>query len=154
MSGDSKKDNAEVFYISRYLNNPMGFLDNSLFNFPVCISSYFGESVTDDSHFHPSSGIQELRKAVAAGSLAQQGVYDFDDGKDNGYTPALRKIAPDPVEVDEAIKYVSDEAKNAKEKVDSDEADKKFKARQDKALKGLEGLSDALFESPSSDSQE
>lgn len=154
MSVDSKKNKAEVFYISRYLDNPMGFLDNSLFNFPVCIPSFFGDSVTDDSHFHPSSGIQELRKAVAAGSLAQQGVYDFEDGKDNGYTPSLRKIAPDPVEVDEAIKYVSEEAKKAKEKVDSDEADKQFKQRQDKALKGLEGLSDALFETPSSNNQE
>lgn len=154
MSVDSKKNKPEVFYISRYLDNPMGFSDNSLSTFPVCISSFFGESVTDDSHFHPSSGVQELRKAVAAGSLAQQGVYDFEDGKDNGYTPALRKIAPDPVEIDEAIKYVSDGAKKAKEQADSDEADKKLKERQEKALKGLEGLSDALSEVPSSNTQE
>lgn len=101
-----------------------------------------GSSVADFSHYRPTANL--VRAALSAGNLSTKGIYDFDDGKDNGYTPKLRKIAPDAVEIDLALQTVKDSAKKAKDDADKAQLEKEQNALAEKAVKGLSALSDVV----------
>lgn len=118
---------------------------NQAFVFP-CI----GSKIVDDSKYRPTVNL--VRNAISGGGLEAKGVYDFEDGKDNGFNPALRKIAPDPVEVDEALASIAQNAKDAELKAKKAQTDKEAKELESKALNGLSKFSDALdSDSDSSD---
>lgn len=103
-------------------------------------SSFFGDSVVDDSKYRPNANV--VRQGIDSGGLYQEGVYDFNDGKDNGFTPTLRKLSPDPVEVDTALQVIKDSAKKAKSKQDQEALEKQQQELNDKAIKGLSALGD------------
>lgn len=111
-------------------------------------SSFLGDTVVDDSKYRPNANV--VRSGIDSGGLYQEGVFDFNDGKDNGYTPTLRKLSPDPVEVDTALEFIRESAKNAKSKQDKATLEKQQQELTDKALKGLS----ALGEIASQDSSE
>lgn len=111
-------------------------------------SSFLGDSVVDDSKYRPNANV--VRQGIDSGGLYQEGVYDFNDGKDNGFTPTLRKLSPDPVEVDTALQVIKDSAKKAKSKQDQEALEKQQQDLNDKALKGLSALGEIV----SSDSSE
>lgn len=81
-------------------------------------TSFLGDTVVDDSKYRPNANV--VRSGIDSGGLYQEGVFDFNDGKDNGFTPALRKLAPDPVEVDNALQFVKDSAQKAKSQQDKE----------------------------------
>lgn len=156
MSYDVSKDVAKkisslpfkVPAYSRYMKiSPFGKSQIVKFNF---FEPCKGGKVVDDSHYHIRQTPQLVRAAIASGSLNSVGVFDFDDGKDNGFNPALRKIAPDAVEVDEAVQVIKDSAKKAKDEEISKQLEKEQKDLNDKALKGLSALGD-IVDSDSSD---
>lgn len=105
----------------------------------IQISADLSEKIVDDSHFVPR--VKQVRDFIASGGVPNGDlVYDFTDGVDNGFTPNLRKLNPDPVEVDLAIKDTVDSA-NAK----------KSKLEKDIAQKQKEDLEHKLYESLTSD---
>lgn len=127
---------------TRYMKiSPFGDSFYSRFEF---FTPQKGQKVVDDSHYHIRQTPQLIRQAISSGSLSSVGLYDFDDGKDNGFNPVLRKIAPDPVEVDEAVRVIKESAKKAKDEQVSKQQAQEQKDLNDKALKGLSSLSDAL----------
>lgn len=113
-------------------------------------SPFLGDTVVDDSKYRPNANV--VRQGIDSGGLYQEGVFDFNDGKDNGFTPALRKLSPDPVEVDTALQVIKDSAKKAKSKQDQEALDKQQQELNDKALKGLSVLGDIASEDNSSES--
>lgn len=119
---------------------------NQVFVFP-CL----GSKIVDDSKYRPTVNL--VRNAISGGGLESKGIYDFEDGKDNGFNPTLRKIAPDPVEVDEALASIAQNAKDAESKAKKAQSDKEAKELESKALNGLSKLSDA-FDSEDSDSSD
>lgn len=124
-------------------------LDNVQFGYkPKLIDDNFNQKdvliakVVDDSHYVPNS--EAVRHSLAAGNFGTtQGVYDFPDGKDNGFNPKLRGLGFDPAEVDQAANEIVKEAKDkadAKSKADSDA---KKAERANKVLDNLASLSDS-----------
>lgn len=111
-------------------------------------SPFLGDTVVDDSKYRPNANV--VRQGIDSGGLYQEGVYDFNDGKDNGFNPTLRKLSPDPVEVDTALQVIKDSAKKAKSKQDQEALEKQQQDLNEKALKGLS----ALGEIASSESSE
>ena len=118
----------------------------------ISSSIYLGDTVVDDSKYRPNANV--VRSGIDSGGLYQEGVFDFNDGKDNGFTPSLRKLSPDPVEVDNALQYVKDSAQKAKSKQDKEVLDKQQQELTDKALKGLSALGDIANSESSENTQE
>lgn len=79
--------------------------------------SDFGESNTDQSGIRPD--ISSARAVIASypGNNNKVGVYDFDDGKDNGdrLMTFLRSKSLDPTEIDSAMQYALRNAENLKQ---------------------------------------
>lgn len=116
----------------------------------------FGESNTDKSFYRPdvSSARASLGSISALGSNLK-GVYDFDDGIDNGDTfmTFLRSKSIDVTELDAAMQRVIQNAQKAR-KADIDnfleENANKDKDEIIKALKSLNGTAAASAESQDS----
>lgn len=113
-------------------------------------SSFLGDTVVDDSKYRPNANV--VRQGIDSGGLYQEGVFDFNDGKDNGFNPTLRKLSPDPVEVDTALQVIKDSAKKAKSKKDQEALEKQQQDLNDKALKGLSALGEIASQESSSES--
>lgn len=151
MSNDVSKDLADevvkvkkvAFSIPPYHSykscDPLG--NNELAEYSY-ITPCIGSKIVDDSKYRPTVNL--VRNAISGGGLESTGVYDFEDGKDNGFNPTLRNIAPDPVEVDEALASIAQNAKDAESKAKKAQSDKEVKELESKALDGLSKLSDAL----------
>lgn len=124
-------------------------LDNVQFGYkPKLIDDNFNQKdvfiakVVDDSHYVPNSDI--VRHSLSSGNFGtMQGVYDFPDGKDNGFNPKLRGLGFDPAEIDKAANEIVQEAKDkADSKVRAD-SDAKKSERANKILDNLANLSDS-----------
>lgn len=79
-------------------------------------------SIADMSSFIPNSEL--MRKAAKEGAMGQ-GLYDFEDGKDNGMkVPVARIKGADIAEISEAIKAeqgeMKEKIKSAKEKAEAE----------------------------------
>lgn len=112
----------------------------------------FSEKVVDDSHFVPR--VKQVRDFIASGGKPSDDlVYDFKDGVDTGFSPTLRKLNPDPVEVDLAIKDTVDSAKSRQSKIELENAKKQKEDLEHKLYESLTS-DDSSESASSSNSQE
>lgn len=119
--------------MKRFLNN-LNLASNEMFEF-VPESPHFGSAIVDTSHWQPNS--VTIRSAIASGMPNEKGVYDFKDGKDNGFIPASRSLSRDPVDISNAVNSV---ISNAAEKVENQKAAKRDKLANERAEKILNNL--------------
>lgn len=123
--------------VKRYENVVFG-QKNKLVDFDDSIPSVSGVRIVDDSHSQPNSVF--IRNALASGLQGSEVLYDFDDGKDNGFTPALRQLRPDPVDLDLAVQVVKDSASKKVSDSKKAESDKAKSERNEKILNNLASL--------------
>lgn len=105
----------------------------------------FSEKIVDDSTYVPNSSV--IRNALASGNPFSKGVYDFADGKDNGFNPVARQLNLDMAEIDAAAKSV---VVSANQKLADKKAEDYKKARDERNERILNNL-DSLGQETNSD---
>lgn len=122
--------------VKRYDNLVFG-VKPKLINYDFSQKNVFIAKVVDDSSFTPDSEV--VRGFIKSGSSVSQGVYDFDNGIDNGFNPVSRDLSLDFAEVNNAVNKTVEDAKS---KISSEKDEKKKSERLAKEERIIDALAD------------